>query len=57
VTNIGIKIIFLGRYLMKGDVDDDAVRTSALQIHATATLRIEEFFLRTQYLQLQLPSC
>jgi hypothetical protein len=39
----------------KGDVitdaaDDDEVRTSASQNHATATMYAEEFFLRTQYI-------
>ncbi len=44
----------------KGDVDDDAdddeVRTSAPQNHATETLSIEEFFLRTLYLYIVFPS-
>jgi hypothetical protein len=40
--------------LKKGDIDDDAndddeVRTSTSQSHATETLSTEEFFLRTQY--------
>jgi hypothetical protein len=44
--------------LKKGDVDnnaddDDELRTSASQNHATATLIATEFFLRTQYLQYQ----
>jgi hypothetical protein len=32
------------------DDGDDKVWTSASQNHATATLRTEEFFLRTQYI-------
>jgi hypothetical protein len=32
------------------DDDDDEVRTSVLQNHVTATLCIEEFFVRTQYI-------
>jgi hypothetical protein len=44
--------------LKKGDVDDDAdvddneERNSASQNHVTATLSTDEFFFRTQYLQL-----
>jgi hypothetical protein len=35
---------------VNGDADDnDEVRTSASQNHATATQSTEEFFLRTQY--------
>jgi hypothetical protein len=38
------------------DDDDDEVRTSVSQNHATATLITKEFFLRTQYVFIALPS-
>ncbi len=46
-----------GDVVIDADDDDDEVRTSASQGHATATLCIEEFFLRTQYIFVALPSC
>ncbi len=39
------------RYDVADDENDNAVRTSVSQVQVTATLCIEEMFLRTQYIQ------